>query len=441
MTGYDPLFLGADLPIPLPGFSAALDGAVLRAPTLDAEVFAHYVNYTVAMNRMPHRRSAVFAALNIDQTRLRGVGRSDRWRIDTRIGADFQLDNAYYHSNPWDRGHLARRTSAAWGDSNADAKRASDETFYYSNASLQHSRFNQDEWLALEDWVKDLDLDADGRISSFSGPIYDSFVRSLEPDGRPLATVPSAFFKVVCFRNTARALEVRAFILEQDTDALADWGGREGVRAELAEIALGALRGRTRYDNQRYQVTVAEIEARTGLVFPDIVAQTNPLFFTKPAPGADQPVGDLPDSQFPEAREVDDPSEVVGPGGDRTVIADDDVDVFIAAALVNPTGAEREGEWISIANLSNETVNLAGWTLSDTLRPRLTLSGTLGPGEATRVQPIAPLMLANHEARAIELYDDAGRRIDRVRYTREQAQAEGRPAIFAYRDTAFYRMP
>ncbi|MBB4287856.1 DNA/RNA non-specific endonuclease [Roseospira goensis] len=212
MAGYNPRFLcdprtwdgAADEPLPeserrlvvdLPRFSPALEASILRTPALTGEVVAEYVNYSVVMNRQPHRRSAVVAALNIDQTQVRDVRRSDRWRVDSRIGAAHQLDNDYYYDNPWDRGHLARRASAAWGRSNAAAGRASDETFYYSNATLQHKHYNQDEWLALEDWVLALDRLADGRVSSFSGPIYDSFVRSIEPEGRPLATVPSAFFK------------------------------------------------------------------------------------------------------------------------------------------------------------------------------------------------------------------------------------------------------
>jgi len=419
MAGYDPNFLRGGIVIPLPDFSPALTGSILRTPALDGEVFAHYVNYTVAMNRQTHRRSAVFAALNIDQTQVRQVQRTDRWRLDTRIGAEFQLDNDYYHSNPWDRGHLARRASAAWGVSNAAAGRASDETFYFSNATLQHKNYNQDEWLALETWVLEMDHDSDGRIATFSGPIYDSFVRSIEPDGRPLATVPSAFFKVVCFKNTAQALEVRAFIIEQDTEALSDRSGR------------------TRYDNQRYQVTVAEIEERTGLLFPAIVSETNPLYFTPPADDATREAI----SHFPEAREVDSAAEVLGPGGSRTLYADDEVDVFLAAAMVNPKGPERAGEWISVANLSADEVDLSGWTLSDTKRSPLSLSGTLGPGEAMRVQPISPLMLTNSDAGVIELYDAAGRRIDRVRYTRDQARIEGRPIIFAYREESFYQEP
>ncbi|MBB4287943.1 lamin tail domain-containing protein [Roseospira goensis] len=224
---------------------------------------------------------------------------------------------------------------------------------------------------------------------------------------------------MVCFRNTAGDLEVRAFIIEQDTAALAD------------------RKGRTRYDHQRYQVTVAEIEERTGLLFPETVAETNPLYYTPPA----DPDLRATIHHFPEAREVDDGHEVLGPDGTRTRVADDEVDVFIAAALVNPVGDERSGEWISILNLSTEPVDLAGWTLSDTRRPPRALAGVLGPGEAVRVQPVRPLMLANSRAGVIELYDGAGRRIDRVRYTEAQAKAEGRPAIFAYRETDAYRRP
>ncbi|NER83292.1 MAG: endonuclease, partial [Leptolyngbya sp. SIO1D8] len=145
MPGYDPDFLGQT--VPLPDFSPSLIGFVLNKPELVDSVYAHYHNYTVAMNK--DLRTPLFAALNIDQAKIHQVNRIDDWRIDTRIGAENQLNNDYYFSNPWDRGHLARRSSAAWGDSRREAKLAADDTFYYSNAALQHGNFNQDEWLAL----------------------------------------------------------------------------------------------------------------------------------------------------------------------------------------------------------------------------------------------------------------------------------------------------
>ncbi|WP_200875008.1 DNA/RNA non-specific endonuclease [Methylomarinum vadi] len=109
-----------------------------------------YPTYSLVMNSCANKRSPLIVCLNIDQNHLKSTHRSNRWRIDPRIGSDNQLDNAYYANNPWDRGHMARRTSAAWGETTHDAQLASNETFFYSNSCLQHANLNQDEWLGLK---------------------------------------------------------------------------------------------------------------------------------------------------------------------------------------------------------------------------------------------------------------------------------------------------
>ena len=169
MAGYDPNFLGNGINLPVPSFAPSLAGDVLRSSLLEDDIFAGYINYSIITHRV--RRSPIIACVNINQNLYKSVSRSKDWNIDTRIGADFQLDNDYYRSNPWDRGHLARRASVAWGETQRDAKRASDDTFYYSNATLQHGNFNQDEWLALENWVFKLNLDSNGKVTVFSGQI------------------------------------------------------------------------------------------------------------------------------------------------------------------------------------------------------------------------------------------------------------------------------
>ena len=414
MPGYDPNFLPS--PVPLPAFSPSVAGDVLRRPTLRDEVFAEYANYTVAMHR--EFRTPLFAALNVDQDLYKSTARSDDWRIDSRIGAENQLDNAYYRSNPWDRGHLARRATAGWGATPREAQRASNETFYYSNASLQHENLNQDEWLALEEWVFDLTIDKGNRFSVFSGPIFGDFMRTVRPDGRPPAFVPSAFFKIIFFMSQRDELEVRAFLVPQDEASIRDKGGRRI------------------FDHQAYQVSVTEIEALTGLDFPDVLPERNPMFFN-PNPDASER---LNVREFPERREVSGPADIVRDNErPRSVsFADDEVDVFIAAALINPTGRERDEEWVSIANLTNETMSLDGWKLIDDRRRTLELKETtLGPGEAVRIQPLHPVALANNRAGFIQLVDADDRQIDRVPYTADQARREGKPTVFAYRDLAY----
>ncbi|MEO0990449.1 MAG: DNA/RNA non-specific endonuclease, partial [Pseudomonadota bacterium] len=300
---------------------------------------------------------------------------------------------------------LARRSTAAWGATSREAKHASDDTFFYANASLQHANFNQDEWLELEDWVKDLTEDDTNRINSISGPIFGDNPRSITPAGRETALIPAAYFKVVTF-VAGGALQVRAFIMAQDAAALQD------------------KQGRRMFDNQRYQVTVTEIEERTGLIFPKEVPDNNPLFFNEDAEKAEQ----LHISQFPERIEVDTPKEVVAKDTERDFVIDTG-DVRIVAAMVNPEGDERRGEWVTILNLSGDRVDLAGWTLSDTLRQPYDLEGQIPPGEALRVTPVTPLMLGNRGG-TIALFDNQKRRIDRVRYFANDARPEGVPVSF-----------
>ena len=102
--------------------------------------------------------------------------------------------------------------------------------------------------------------------------------------------------------------------------------------------------------------------------------------------------------------------------------------VLIIAAMVNPTGADRDGEWVTIMNFSGETVRLNGWTLSDTLRQPLALEGTLASGMAMRIGPVTPLQLGNNGG-TLCLFDTDRCRVDRVRYRKADVK-EGKPVSF-----------
>jgi endonuclease G len=366
------------------------------------------------MNGAADKRSPAVVCLNIDQNQLQSTQRRDRWRIDPRIGAANQLDNDYYANNPWDRGHMARRASAAWGSTIRAAQLASDETFYYSNSTLQHENLNQDEWLSLEEWVHQLDLDKDGRITSMIGPIYADFDRSIRPAGRPIALVPAGFFKVVCFINKQTdQLDVRAFIIYQDAEALLD------------------KLGRTRYDNQTYQVTTTEVEAMTGLIFDDLIYSANPLYFTSANAKPEENV-----SLFPEDMEVARPEDLVAAGDRRQTILDDLVDVFIAVAMPDPAGADTGKEWVSLINLGSEPIDLNGWQLGDRSERRVAVEAVaadgssllLEPGESIVLKGLEPLRLAN-QGGVIKLFNNRNERIDWVNYT-TQMVAPGKPVLF-----------
>ena len=262
---------------------------------------------------------------------------------------------------------------------------------FYTNSALQHRNLNQDEWLAAEDWVKDLTLDSSDKISVFSGPIYgdpDAAKRFITPLGRPTAEIPAAFFKVAVFIGMDGEPTTRSFIFVQDRVALAN---KVGSRA-------------AEFDLRSYQVSTRVIEEATGIKFPEILSLTNPISF-----------GDV--------EPIVTPVEVVNPGDDRPEVVKGS-QIFIAATLVNPDGEDRANEWVSIANYSGNTIDLTGWTLSDSYRQPLTLSGSLLSGETIRLNPLksadgGEVQLGNSKG-SLKLMDAEGRTFDRVEWSTKQ---------------------
>jgi endonuclease G len=423
MQGYDPDFLGMHLP--LPSFSIALEPQILKhEPDLRDGMIADYIHYSVIMNEDINKRSPVFAALNIDRGRFRKTNRGNNWEIDDRIGFENQLNNDYYRNNPWDRGHMARRTTTAWGTTQQEAQRADDATFFYSNSCLQHANLNQDEWLALEDWVFNLNLALDDKIVSFSGPIYGDFDRSITPSGRELALIPSGFFKLVAFRNkNTDALDVRAFMIFQDDETLKDKSGRK------------------RFTNQTYQVSVSEIEQQTGLQFDDSIYEANPLFFSRgetPDDGSTLKSEAMNVRNFPEAEEISHGNDIINPDTVRQTVNDDIVDIFIASAMVNPEGSDHGSEWVSLINLGDVPIDITDWKLMDnhgsmTIGPA-NLSQTpqgnpvIEPGIAVTVRLDNTVKLSN-SGDVIKLYDQNSNRIDRVTYQKRMVK-RGKPVVF-----------
>ena len=291
-------------------------------------------------------------------------------------------------------GHMARFASSAWGETEEEAGAAGDATMYYSNACLQHKNLNRDEWLNVEDWVKDLKDDKNDKVSSFSGPIYGPFKNYVTPDGREPGEIPVAFFKVVAYVDKQDKVSTRAFIFLQDAAALKGLGGRR-------------LKS-----HQSYQVTTTEVEYHTGLVFPEILRSSNPV-------GTD----------FPPAP--------IGGGKDILTLptkapAQDYSQVFIAAALVNPRGSDSDGEWVSIANYGGKKLDLEGWKLSDGTGKPLALSGVLESGETIKINPRkrgsdgGSIVLTNTKG-MIQLKDPTGINVDQASWTDAK---EGLPIVF-----------
>jgi endonuclease G len=398
MIEYDKNFLGVALP--LPGFTPARVADIVPPSAQLLGGLATYPNYAVVTDQK--FRQPAFAVLHIDQPKLKTSTRSNQWKIDSRIGAGSQLDDSYYANNPWDKGHMADRESAAWGDTTAIAQASADQTFYYANACLQHKNLNEDEWLALETWVMKLNIVKNGRLTVFTGPIFGDFSRSVTPQGHAPATVPSGFFKVAGFIDSGTGqLGVRAFIIYQDADALLD------------------LQGRKTFNYTKYQVTITEIEKLTELRFPDEVRESNPLYYHPNTTASRK----LNIHSFPERIDINQPEDIVHHDTKRTRVADDDVEVYIAAALINPTVSAAD-EWVSLANYESKPVSIAGWKLVDRAGHELKLSGSIPAGGSVvlRGAKLRPIRLPDTGG-VLTLLNAKGDRIDREDYTKEEAAA------------------
>lgn len=442
MAGYDPGFLGHGITVPLPSYNPQLTGFVLNKEGLENGGFtADYPNYSIVTNKK--KRSPILAALNVDLDKVekQATKRKSSWNIDTRIGAEFQLSNEYYadrdgEENLLDKGHLAPRETAGWGATETEAQVAANETFYYSNAALQHRYFNGHEWSSLESWVRSLNEEALGGVlndlvSTFTGPIYGAFPRIKRLEGVDFAAeVPAGFFKVISYIGTDMELHVRAFMLLQDPDAI--------VRAADRPF---------KFKLQNYQVTISEIEELTGLKFPDIVREKNPLRYGETTENLILKE-ELGISSLPERNEVSSPADIQDEAPRPDLFMDETKNVFVAAAMPNPAGTDRGNEWVSVISFEQEEVDLTGWWISDTKNEKKIEElvpeadrRKLSAGDAVSI-PLkggsGGLRLVNTGG-AIILYersfddeDRRGHRIDRVSYRGDQVTA-GRPIVFSTR--------
>ena len=235
---YDPNFLGEGLrvPLPIPCCKGKLfnDGQVLD-----------YIHFSLVFHQ--DRKTALFTAHNVDISQ-RGSASRTRWDLDPRIPYQIQTGPSAYKNNVWDRGHLVRRRAVVWG-SKEEARYASDSTFYYPNAAPQHERFNQEEWLFLENWVLQKAGGISSRLCVFTGPIYTQHDRI---DNR--LRIPSAFWKVVVLADPTAEngdLAVMGFMMKQN-ELWSPWGGGKDFNLKL------------------YQIGLPEIETYTGLSFGEI---------------------------------------------------------------------------------------------------------------------------------------------------------------------------
>ncbi|MEW5826188.1 MAG: lamin tail domain-containing protein [Candidatus Bipolaricaulota bacterium] len=90
--------------------------------------------------------------------------------------------------------------------------------------------------------------------------------------------------------------------------------------------------------------------------------------------------------------------------------------IVINEVELNPDGFDRDAEWVEILNVSAQSVDMTGWSLtynypSDGLQPLSETAISLAPG-ARLIIGYAGLRLRNDESTAIALVNAAGETVD-----------------------------
>jgi endonuclease G, mitochondrial len=256
--GYDPEFLDRIM-VPLPKLtteSMESDTAQVRADARkhnDPFELAYY-HYSVYMNK--RRRTAWFSAANVDGGHRPAIGTrsGDRWYRDTRILKTEQLGQQAFEPGI-DRGHLTRREDTAWGKDVDAATAANNDTFHFTNCSLQASQFNRgkDRWQGLEQYLLEKHAKKDKRrMIVITGPLFsanDPVYQNEKMDY--LVRCPLQFWKICVLVREDGSPSATAFLLRQEE--IKDLPGFE----ETFEVAAT-------------QIKISDLEKKTKLSFGEL---------------------------------------------------------------------------------------------------------------------------------------------------------------------------
>ena len=203
-----------------------------------------YTHFSLVLNKV--KRFPFWVGWNVDGGNIKRISRSgSRFIYDSNIPIEFQVGDELISGNRLDRGHVARRADLLWGDFE-EAKKANKDSFFFTNITPQMENFNQSQkgglWGGLEDAVFE-ETDVENlKVSLFAGPV----LRNDDREFRQIK-IPREFWKVIVFVEN-QVLKTKGFLLTQNLDEL-----------EVFDLDPFKI----------YQVALAEIESRCGIIFPD----------------------------------------------------------------------------------------------------------------------------------------------------------------------------
>ncbi|MGB1216228.1 MAG: DNA/RNA non-specific endonuclease [Saprospiraceae bacterium] len=227
------------------------------------ETILNYINYSLQISAS--RKFPFYTATNIDGSLFKRVGRASSWKKDNRVN-QYQFGAELYtaENSEFDKGHMTKRENVQWGESIEDAKKASDSTFYYTNAVPQHKDLNRRIWKRLENYILHKETrNSELKITVFTGPVLSQndpyFVTEVRNES---IQIPILFWKVIIFSKENGELHRVGFMMSQ-RKLLVD----NGIVEELESFSDDELF--MQFDGApTYQVNISFVEELSGLTFP-----------------------------------------------------------------------------------------------------------------------------------------------------------------------------
>lgn len=261
--GYVDNFL-ENFSVPLPDISEK--NQILKF--LKEEFVLKYHHFSVVMNK--DRRMCFYSAVNIDGAKAYKTKRPG-WRLDPRIGAEFQIIAECYGNPPkFSRGHMTRREDPAWGANQAEATLGNADSMHVTNTVPQIQPFNAGIWLGLEDYALQNAKSDKMKISVFTGPFFSD-----KDPSRYGIKIPIDFWKIIVFiHEETGKLCATGYTMSQE----------DFLKTE--EFVFGQYR--------TYQLPITSIEHRSGLSFGNL-SQADPYLGTELLP---TPLSDFTQIKF-----------------------------------------------------------------------------------------------------------------------------------------------
>ncbi len=259
-NGYDPKFLGTEIPLPQPRKKIEKQIARLKDKGMELKYYKHSVIFN-GVTRMP-----LISAVNVEgdaAQRLDDTKREDDWLRDARIDIECQLTDKFYAKSNFDKGHMSRFEDADWGPTKEDALRNGISTCFYTNACPQVVDLNRAGglWGKLEKQVLEKGVKKqegqEARMTVFNGPIFSEEKDRIFKGVR----IPMEFYKIILWLNDEGKLRATAFKLSQESD-VDDIRFDESMR--LGEEALDIDKAVV---FKNYQVSIKSLGGLTDINF------------------------------------------------------------------------------------------------------------------------------------------------------------------------------